>query len=179
MKKLSKVKAMTVLLYDTMILNVRKPRIYFMRILEVNERELARPIDFLRANNLVKSYGGNMNGGIEKIREISLDNLCLLLGIQVKPSDELIQECEALVDETRQLHVCDVCNESVPYVNSDYICVGCLSLTDLDISQVRTARCGHKSNTRYFSCNQCKEYLEEEDDLEYSIGAFHSGGPND
>lgn len=177
MSKLTKGKAIAILLYDTMKLGVRKPTEYFMRVLEINQHELYTPIKYLCGMGLVRTYDGNTSGGIERIKDESLELICFNMRVQFKDSDSLINECEEIVDATRRLHSCDVCDELVPYLNKSSMCVDCATLTAPDPIK-RLAKCGHLSLTRYFKCENCEPTLPEED-FEYEVGTTQSVSSSD
>lgn len=177
MRKLTKGKAIAILLYDTMKLGVRKPTEYFMRVLEINQHELYTPIKYLCGLGLVKAYDGNTSGGIERVKDESLEFICSNMGVQFKDSDSLINECEEVVDATRRLHACDVCDELVSYLNKSGVCVDCSALT-MPEPVKRVARCGHMSLTRYFKCESCEPKLEDEE-FEYEVGTIQSTQSSD
>jgi hypothetical protein len=178
MAELNKIKAITVLLYNEMQLAERKPGDFYMKALRINQRELDRPIKFLISKNLVKSHDGNKNGGLEKVVNIELENLCSMLGVPFKTKDLLISQCKEIVNETRRFHACDVCDELVPFIDRNSMCMGCAALTEPE-PQLRKARCGHYSSTRYFNCIDCQPQLRDDDDLEYTIGSFERTASHD
>lgn len=171
MGKLTKNKALAILLYDAMVLGNRKPTEFFMQTLCVNQKELATPISFLKNLSLIKTYDGSVNGGIEKVTDIQLDQVGDLLKVTV--TDSLVQKCKEIVNESRQINYCDVCNESVSFLNRDNLCIDCVSLTQ-PILESRVARCGHISSTRYYKCVDCQPSLDEDDSVEYTIGSIEN-----
>lgn len=177
MPKLTKTKAITILLYDTMKLGVRKPTEYFMRVLEINQQELYRPIKYLNDVELIKSYDGSSKGGIERIVDRPLKDVCNEMQISYVDDETLIKECEEVVDATRRLHACDVCNELVPYIDKCNLCMDCVGLT-MPEPPKRIARCGHLSINRYFKCESCEPKLQDEE-FEYEVGTIQISNASD
>jgi hypothetical protein len=177
MRKLTKAKAIAILLYDTMKIGVRKPTEYFMLVLEINQHELYTPIKYLCKMELLKTYDGSSSGGIERIKDESFESICSNMGIEFKDNDSLISQCEEVVDASRQLYACDVCDELVPYLNKSSVCMGCAALT-MPEPPKRMARCGHLSANRYFNCEACEPKLQD-DEMEYTIESFQSTSHSD
>lgn len=177
MGKLTKEKALTILLYDTMKMGVRKSTDFYMRVLEVNQKILYDPIGILSKNNLIKAHRGFTNSGIEKLTEVSLETLCSLLEIDNVDIETIINTCEEIVYAKRRVNVCSVCNECFPYVNKFGMCMDCIKLGDIEVIK-KKARCGHLSATRYFNCEKCEPNLGT-DETEYEIESFTNASSND
>lgn len=177
MADLTKIKAITILLYNKMKTGERKPNDFYMHYLKVNQRELDRPIKFLISKQLVKTHEGNKNGGLERIADVDLNKLCSMLEVTFRSEDLLFSQCREILNETRRLVVCDVCDELVAYIDRNSMCVDCAALTEPE-PELRKARCGHYSATRYFNCIDCQPQLRDDED-EYTVGKMERSSSYD
>lgn len=165
--KLNKKKAIAILIYSNMEIGKRYATIEFMKLLELSQAFLYNGIKILTTLKFIKAYNGNTKGGLEKTTDFSIEKLCLILGVNYSNDNDIIDKCDEVIDAIRKPTVCDICSESILFVDKHGVCVDCLELVE-PVPQPRLARCGHLSSTRYFKCETCLETLDSEDDV-YSI----------
>lgn len=166
--ELSKNKAVAILMYTLMQSGKRHPTVELMKIIKLSQNHLYKGIKTLTTHKLIKTYNGNTKGGLEKITDFSIKNLCGILGVVYSNDNDVINKCNEVIANVREPIACDICSESVLFVDKHGVCVDCLELEE-PVAEPKLARCGHFSFTRYFKCEACLESLESDDSETYSI----------
>lgn len=165
-------KALLLLVYSTLD-ETRKSKRSYSKILELSEVVLDPVFQSLKRMGLTEVFSGNTKGGVEKKGTTTLKELAAALGVKYKNDSTLIKKCKEIVYASRKPCVCDICNESVPYLYIGSICNACYDLDAAKILDVpnktRIAKCGHPSTKRYFKCELCLETLESDDSETYSV----------
>lgn len=130
---------------------------------KTNQSDFYESIKILSKLSLAKSYSGSIKGGFEKIKEISLKELCGILRVEYTTDEDVIKKCKKLLSENKTLYKCEICEMMVQFLNRDCICLDCSKL-EAEVPPLRKAKCGHQSRYRYYKCEKCLETLPVDDE---------------